>query len=186
MPERNAVWFRPVWLGLLAAISAAITVVFTCVTPFAAFAVIAAVTVSRHDTVMLAVALWLTNQAVGFGLLHYPWTASTLAWGAALGAAAVIGTLAALWTLRRLGTRPSLARSVAAFGAAFILYQLTLFVVAVTWLGGTDMFAPGIVSQVLLINAVTLAGLFALRQVVAGAALLIRRRRAHASPARLA
>jgi hypothetical protein len=48
------------------------------------------------------------------------------------------------------------------------------------------MFVPGIVSQVLVINAVTLVGLFALRQVVAGAALLIRRRRAHASPARLA
>jgi len=47
-------------------------------------------------------------------------------------------------------------------------------------------FAPGIVSQVLVINAVTLVGLFALRRVVAGAALLIRRRRAHASPARLA
>lgn len=48
------------------------------------------------------------------------------------------------------------------------------------------MFAPGIVSQVLLINAVTLVGLFALRQVVAGAVLLMRRRRAVASLARLA
>ena len=182
----TTVWFRSVWLGLFVAISAAITIVFTCVTPFAAFAVMAAVTVPGRDAVILAAALWLTNQAVGFGLLHYPWTASTLAWGAVLGAAAVIGTLAALWTRHRLGTLPSLARSVAAFGAAFILYQVTLFMVAVAWLGGTDMFAPGIVSQVLLINAVTLAGLFALRQVVAGAALLIRRRRAQASPARLA
>jgi hypothetical protein len=186
MAEHDALWFRPVWLGLLVAISAAITIVFTCVTPFAAFAVIAAVTVSRRDAVMLAVALWLTNQAVGFGLLHYPWTASTLAWGVALGVAAVIGTLAALWTFRRLGSLRPLARSVAAFLVAFVLYQLTLFAAAVSWLGGADMFAPGIVSQVLLINAVTLAGLFALRQVVAGAALLIRRRRAHASPARLA
>jgi len=48
------------------------------------------------------------------------------------------------------------------------------------------MFAPGIVGQVLLINAVTLAGLLALRQVVAGAALQIRRRRAQPSTARLA
>ena len=50
MAERSAVWFRPVWLGLLVTISAAITVVFTCVTPFAAFAVIAAATVSRAAT----------------------------------------------------------------------------------------------------------------------------------------
>lgn len=186
MSERGSGWFRPVWLALLIAISAVITTVFTCVTPFAAFAVIAAVTVSRRDAVLLAVALWLTNQAVGFGVLHYPWTVSTIAWGIALGVAAVIGTLAALWTFRRLGSRPPLARSVAAFGVAFVLYQLVLFVVAVSWLGGTDMFMPGIVSQVLLINAVTLVGLFGLRQLVAGAALLIRRRRAQASPARLA
>ena len=186
MPEREAMLFRPVWLGLLIVISAAITIVFTCVTPFAAFAVIAALTVPRRDTVMLAVVLWLTNQAVGFGLLHYPWTAATFAWGLALGVAAVVGTLAALWTHRRLGSLPSLARSVAAFLVAFALYQLTLYAAAAAWLGGTEMFAPGIVSQVLVINAVTLVGLFALRQVVAGAALLIRRRRAHASPARLA
>ena len=186
MPERNAVWFRPMWLGLMVLISAALTIAFTCITPFAAFAVIAALTVPRRDTVMLAVALWLTNQAVGFGLLHYPWTASTLAWGVALGVAAVVATLAALGTYRRLGSLPTFARSVVAFLVAFVLYQLSLYAVAAAWLGGTEMFAPGIVSQVLLINAVTLAGLFALRQVVAGAALLIQRRRAHASPARLA
>src|SRR5262249_27309748 len=94
MPERDAVWFRPVWLGFLVLISAAITIVFPCVAPFAAFGVIATLTVPRRDTVMLAAALWLANQAVGFGLLHYPWTASTLAWGGALGVAAVVGTLA--------------------------------------------------------------------------------------------
>lgn len=186
MAERSAVWFRPVWLGLLVTISAAITVVFTCVTPFAAFAVIAAATVSRRDAVMLAVALWLTNQAVGFVVLHYPWTASALAWGLALGAGAVVGALAALEMFRRLESRRSLARNVSAFGAAFVLYQLTLFTAAAAWLGGTEMFAPGIVGQVLLINAVTLAGLLALRQVVAGAALQIRRRRAQPSTARLA
>ena len=187
MSERDSAWFRPVWFGSLIVISAAITTVFTCVTPFAAFAVIAAATVSRRDAVMLAVALWLTNQAVGFGLLHYPWTASTFAWGAALGVAAVIGALAALWTFARLGVQPALAQSVAAFAASFALYQLTLYAVAAAWLGGVEMFAPAIVGQVLAINAVTLVGLFALRPLVAGAAALLgRRRRAHASPARLA
>ena len=187
MSERDSAWFRPVWFGSLIVISAAITTVFTCVTPFAAFAVIAAATVSRRDAVMLAVALWLTNQAVGFGLLHYPWTASTFAWGVALGVAAVIGALAALWTFARLGAQPALAQSVAAFAASFALYQLTLYAVAAAWLGGVEMFAPAIVGQVLAINAVTLVGLFALRPLVAGAAALLgRRRRAHASPARLA
>lgn len=95
------------------------------------------VAVSRRDAVMLAAALWLTNQAVGFGLLHYRWTASTLAWGVALGGAAVIGTLAALWTFQRLGSLPTLAQSVAAFVASFVLFQLTLYAVAVSGLGPT-------------------------------------------------
>jgi hypothetical protein len=186
MSERNSVWFRPLWLGSLIAISAAITIVFTCVTPFAAFAVIAAVTAPRRDAVMLTVALWLANQAVGFGLLRYPWTGSTFAWGAALGVAAVIGTLGALWTFERLGSLKPFARSVLAFVAAFALYQLALYAVAAFWLGGGEMFAPGIVRQVLLINAVTLGGLFALRPVVASASALLIRRRAHTPPARLA
>jgi len=161
MSERDSAWFRPVWFGSLIVISAAITTVFTCVTPFAAFAVVAAATVSRRDAVMLAVALWLTNQAVGFGLLHYPWTASTFAWGAALGVAAATAYSVNWYSANE------------AANAA--------------WLGGVEMFAPAIVGQVLAINAVTLVGLFALRPLVAGAAALLgRRRRAHASPARLA
>ena len=99
----------------------------------------------------------------------------------------MIGALAALWTFARLGVQPALAQSVAAFAASFALYQLTLYAVAAAWLGGVEMFAPAIVGQVLAINAVTLVGLFALRPLVAGAAALLgRRRRAHASPARLA
>jgi len=82
--------------------------------------------------------------------------------------------------------RPAVPLTVYAGLVAHQDHQLTLYAAAAAWLGGTEMFAPGIVSQVLVINAVTLVGLFALRQVVAGAALLIRRRRAHASPARLA
>jgi hypothetical protein len=187
MTERPTVWFRPVWLGLLIAAIAALTTGYTCITPFAAFAVIAAVTLSRRDAVILAVALWLTNQAVGFGVLSYPWTASTLAWGVAIGAATVIATLAAHWAVRRLATLHILARMAAGFAGAFVLYELALYVVAGSLLGGTEAFAPAIVGQVLFANAVTLVGLVALHQlVVIGTAVLSRRRRAQASPARLA
>jgi len=182
MSERSPMWFRPVWFGLLVAVSAAITLIFTCVTPFAAFAVIAAVTMARRDAVTLTVALWLANQAVGFGLLHYPWSGSTVAWGIALGAGAMIATLVAVSAFARLESLPPLAQSAIAFAASFVLYQLALYAAA-SWLGGTEMFAPGIVSQVLVINAVTLGGLFALRRVVAaGAALLARRGDASLAP----
>jgi hypothetical protein len=187
MTERPTVWFRPLWLGLLIAAIAALTTGYTCITPFAAFAVIAAITLSRRDAVILAVALWLTNQAVGFGVLNYPWTASTFAWGVAIGAAAVIATLTAHWAVGRLAAFHILARAAAGLVAAFVFYEVALYAVAVSMLGGTEAFAPAIVGQVLFANAVTLVGLVALHQlVVVGAAVLSRRRRAQASPARLA
>lgn len=187
MTERPTVWFRPLWLALLIIAIAALTTGYACITPFAAFAVIAATTLSRRDAVMLAAALWLTNQVVGFGVLDYPWTASTLAWGVAIGAAAVIATLAAYRAIGRLATVHVLARLAAGFVAAFVLYEVVLYAVAVSMLGGTEAFAPAIVGQVLFANAVTLAGLVALhRLVVAGTAVLSRRRRAQPSPARLA
>jgi hypothetical protein len=46
-----------VWLGLLCA-SALLTAAYTCVTPFAAFAVIAAAALSRRDALLLIGALW--------------------------------------------------------------------------------------------------------------------------------
>ena len=186
MTDRQIAWFRPLWLGLLIVGSAALTTGYTCITPFAAFAVIAATTLSRRDAVLLTVALWLTNQAAGFGVLNYPWTAQTCAWGVAIGAAAVIGTLAAHWTVRRFGSFRAPAQTGVAFAAAFALYQLTLYAAAVSMLGGTEAFSAPIIGQVLLANAVTLVGLVGLYQLIAGARFLSRRRRAHASPARLA
>jgi Na+/phosphate symporter len=120
-------------------------------------------------------------------VLSYPWTASTFAWGIAIGGAAVIATLAAHWAVRRLAAFHILARMAAGFAGAFVLYEVALYVVAVSVLGGTEAFAPAIVGQVLFANAVTLVGLVALHKlVVLGAAVVSRRPRAQASPARLA
>jgi hypothetical protein len=72
------------------------------------------------------------------------------------------------------------------FVAAFALYHLVLYAVAVSWLGGTGAFAPGIVAHVLLVTAVTLVGLLGLGQLVDVGASLVRPRRARTSPARFA
>jgi ABC-type branched-subunit amino acid transport system permease subunit len=74
-------------------------------------------------------------------------------------------------------------QALGAFVSAFALYQLTLYILAVSILGGTRAFAPPIIGQALLVNAVTLVALYGLNQLVAAAGLLSRRRRAHASPA---
>ena len=182
----DAAWFRYVWLGLLVAGTAVLTGVFTCITPFAAIAAVGATTLSRRHAVILTLAVWGTNQAVGLGVLSYPWTASTLGWGVAIGAAALVGALAAHATVQRLGSLSVAGRTVAAFGAAFATYQLGLYAIAVAMLDGARAFTPSIVGQVLLVNAVAVVGLAALYQLLAAVVLLGRRRRAHASPARFA
>lgn len=50
--------------------------------PFAAFGVLAAMTLSRADAIRVTVALWQANQAIGYGILEYPRTvnASVGAW----------------------------------------------------------------------------------------------------------
>ena len=153
-----------VWLGLLCA-SALLIAVYTCVTPFAAFAVIAAAALSRRDALSLMCALWLVNQTVGFTWLHYPWTATTFAWGIAIGAAAMSGTLSAQWTIERLSACRSSVQVLAAFLVAFAVYELALYSAALLVLGGSGAFTLHIIVEVLFINAITLLGLLALSEL---------------------
>ena len=44
-------------------------------------------------------ALWLANQLTGFIVLGYPWTPNKRGGGPAIGIAAVLGTLAAQWSV---------------------------------------------------------------------------------------
>jgi len=184
---KNARWQTLAGLPLLIAASAVLTAWFACITPFVAFAVLAATALSRRGALGLIVAVWIANQAVGFGVLHYPWTGNSVAWGVAIGSAAVIGTLTAQWTIIRLGSSRSAVQALAAFVSSFALYELALYAVAVSLLGGTRGFTVPIVGQVLVVNAATLVGLYGLNQVVTvGTGYLARRRSGLASPARLA
>jgi hypothetical protein len=185
--SNKARWQSLTWLSLLIAASAALTTWFACITPFVAFGVMAATTLSRRNALGLTVAVWLANQAVGFGLLHYPSTGTSVAWGVAIGGAAVIGTLTAQWAIGRLGSSRSAVQAIAAFVSAFALYELALYVVALSILGGTRAFAAPIVGQVLVVNTAAFIGLYGLNQAVTvGIAYLGRRPSAHVSPARFA
>lgn len=177
---------RLLWLGLLVAASATLTAVYTCITPFAAFGVLAATTLSRRDGLLLMIVLWLANQAVGFGVLGYPWRADTLGWGVAIGGAALIGTLAAQWAVERSGSSRSLGQTVAAFLSAFVGYQLGLYALAVPFLSVAGAFAPSIIGQVLAVNVGALIGLVGVSQLLAAVEGLLHRRRVQTSPARFA
>jgi hypothetical protein len=104
-----APWRRFLWLAAVAAASVAFSLGLACAVPLAAFAAAAALTLSRQDALVLIIAVWLANQLVGFAVLDYPWTTSAFAWGAALGAVAILPLLLAngLSGTRWLGVAPS-------------------------------------------------------------------------------
>jgi hypothetical protein len=182
-PNKSA-WHRALWGALLIAVSMAMTTAFACVTPFVAIAIMAALTVPRRGAIALAIAAWLGNQAVGFGVLHYPWTGNSVAWGVALGGATLAGVLTAQWVVGRLAAAGSAMQALAALPPAFAVYEIGLYAVALFWLGGTQEFAPAIVTQVLIVNAVALVGLWGLDQVARVLVRLLNRRAARVVPER--
>ena len=185
MARGDAGWIHPLWIGLLIAVSAGLTAGYTCVVPFAALGVAAAMTLPRREALVCTIAVWLANQAAGFGLMSYPWTLNTIAWGATIGVAALAAARAAQWLLGSLqGLRLSI-QTVIAFVTAFSVYQSILYATAVSMLGGPGAFAPGIIAQVFGVNVVALGGLWGLSQLLMVAASSYRRR-ASASPARFA
>jgi hypothetical protein len=146
------------WPALLAVAAIGGSWLFACVTPFAAFAAVAATT-ERPRTALATVALiWAANQAVGFAFLDYPHDASTLLWGLAIGAAALLATAAASLVAARLDTAQRWARLGAAFLAAFAVYEVGLLVPAAAT-GDLANFAPAIVGDVALLDLAWLAGL---------------------------
>jgi hypothetical protein len=150
------------WALLLISVSAISSSVFACVTPFPAFAVVAAYVLRARAAAATAVAVWLANQAIGFGFLHYPWDQNTILWGLAIGVAAVFATLLAsivLWRMRHgliVGTG-------AAFLVAFASYEAGLFLIALV-LGGDDGFATAIVGQFALLNLAWTVGFIVLAE----------------------
>jgi peptidoglycan/LPS O-acetylase OafA/YrhL len=162
------------WLTILVVATIAFSLVFACAAPFAAFGAAAALTLSRRDALLVTVALWLANQLTGYAILHYPWTTNSVAWGPAIGIAAVLGTMAAQWTVQRLVGARDVVQALAALLAAFAVYEVAIFAVSVTLLGGLEMYAPSIVGQVFVTNVAALVGLYGLNRL--GTAFGLRRR----------
>ena len=143
---------------------------FACAVPFAAFGALAALTLTRRDALLLVGAVWLANQLVGFAVLGYPWTISTMAWGVVFGVVAVLATVAAQSIAGRAGGRGAVVVALAAFVGAFIVYEGGLFAAA-GLLGGTDAFMPAIVTRILEINAAAFVGLLVLNRLASVAGL---------------
>jgi hypothetical protein len=169
--SRDAAWRHAIWLALLVAASVAFTFGFACAVPFAAFGAAAAITLNPREGLVLTGAIWLANQLAGFTFLNYPWTPATFIWGAVLGLAAMLSTVAARSIASRLNARGGLAVALAAFIGAFVVYEGSLFLVSASWLGGTENFIPAIVTRIFEINAAAFAGLLLLNRVAVAVGL---------------
>lgn len=119
----------------------------SCMFPFTAFVMLAAATMPLRRAVLALIAAWLVDQMIGFGMLGYPHTI----FAAECGLGLLVSSLCAL-AVAQVVMRPqrgpvgpgSLA---AAFGLAFIVYEVTLYFGA-TLIGGTETFATPIVLQI--------------------------------------
>jgi hypothetical protein len=150
-----------VWLILLLLSSLVFSLGFACATPLAAFGAIAAVAFSRRDALILCGAVWLVNQVVGYAILKYTWSVSSVSWGLVLGGATIIASLSARWIYGHTKT-PYLFRLVAAFIAAFASFEVSLYAVAVFVLGGVQDFTADIVVRIFAINGAAFVGLLSL------------------------
>ena len=152
-------------LALLTASCALASFALACATPLAAFAVLAAAMLPLRPALLVVTGAWLVNQTIGFGALHYPVDGNTIAWGFAIGAAALLATAVSSAVLRTLPQgRTALALAVTLV-AAYAAYELALLA-ATPLLGGEGAFTAAVVTRIGLTSAAWLAGLVAACEIV--------------------
>jgi hypothetical protein len=171
MPKGPRDWRHPLWLGLLVGASMVFSLGLACAVPLAAFAAAAALSLSRRDALTLILLVWAANQLIGFTLLDYPWTATTFAWGVALGLVAIFATLAGRWVVRRSMKAGEAVTFTATFLTAFAVYEAALFAISEALLGGTEIYTAAIQGRIFAINAAAFVGLLVLNHLAASVGL---------------
>lgn len=165
----SASWRRPLWAATLVAASLAFSLGFACAVPLAAFAAVAVLTANRSEALFLIIAVFLANQCVGFGLLHYPWTAETFAWGGVLGFVAIAAVFGAGWAGNHLHSLGPILVAGTAFLTAFAIYEGLLLVATAISGSGFEAYTVPIIARIFAINATAFLALLALRRLMVSA-----------------
>jgi hypothetical protein len=129
---------------------------------------------SRRDGLALIGIAWLADQLVGYGLLGYPRTANSFAWGVILGVGAFVALLVAQALADRLRARGGVVAGAVAFGGAFVAYQGVLVAATAVLPSGSEAFSLPIVAWVLRVNLLSLAGLLVLYRLAVWIGLVTR------------
>ena len=156
---------RFAWGGILTVLTVASTFAVACGTPFAALAALAALYLPRRDAFVLITVNWLANQAIGFGLLHYPLNWDCYRGGINLGIAALASTMAGLLAQGALRNVAATVRAIGSFVVAFVAYETALFLLSPA--GSRADFAAPVVMYILYVNAVAFVGLLLFKTVAA-------------------
>jgi hypothetical protein len=156
---------RLIWLAVFVATAVLFSTVLGCAVPLVAFAAICALRQSRRAALLSVGLLWLAIEAIGFTALHFPAIPSAFGWGMAVGAALLAATGAASAVAGR--TRGAM-RIVMAFVVTLGLYESILIAITLAVGARLQAYTPGILLQVSFLNAVTFAGLLAVRALKAG------------------
>lgn len=157
------------WVSLLTAASTVTTLALGCATPFPSLAALAAVHMRRRDGIAMMLLAWAASQFVGFFLLGYPRDASTLAWGAGLGTAAVGSAFASYAALRALEYRAIAARLILAYAAGFTAFKAIILAWALVLGGLHTAMAPDLLAEQFVRNGAILIGLYILYGVLVAA-----------------
>lgn len=152
-----------VMIILISALSVIGSLAFACAAPLAAVAAFGALTMSRKTGLALVGIAWLSNQIVGFGLLHYPQTVDTFAWGAAIGVSALVAFFVAHGAMERLRGQSPILTIPLAFLVAFAVYQLVLFVTGYPLEGSDATLSSDVVGRVFEVNLVSFGVLLLLQ-----------------------
>jgi hypothetical protein len=154
----------------LTVLTVASTLAVACGTPFAALAALAALFLPRKDAFALIAVNWLANQAIGFGLLHYPHNWDCYRGGINLGVAALLSTMAAMLARGALRSLAATVKAIGSFAVAFVAYEAALFVLSPA--GSRADFAAPVVLYIFYVNAFAFVALLLL-QISAAALGLI-------------
>jgi hypothetical protein len=156
---------RVTWGGALTALTVASSLAVACGTPFAALAALGALFLPRRDAFILITVNWLANQAIGFGLLHYPLNWDCYRGGINLAMAALLSTMAALFAQRTLRNAATTVKAIGSFIGAFVAYETALFLLSPA--GSRADFAVPVVLYILYVNAVAFVGMLLFKAVAA-------------------
>jgi hypothetical protein len=152
------------WPASLATGSVLGSFALACVFPFAAFATLAALTMSKRSGLALIAAVWAVNQAVGFFVLSFPWDAQAVGHGISILVATFAAFGVASVTADKMSGNP-LISSVTALVSAFVVYEVLLRAYA-QFGGGAENFSAEIIGNIALNDGLWFAGLMALRFVL--------------------